>query len=275
MSQRTRVVFAVHRVPADDDVLLAIPALSGSRQLQIQSVLIRDANLVRAAALAATREVLPGGVVRNLSPQKIDQHFTAMASRLRERVEALAARFGYPATFREMEGQDYSALEPLAHEADFVAITRPDAIGATPTGTDADTPVPCRTTTLFINEPWLSGSSVLVAYEGRHSEKALEIAERYARQAELPLVLITPDGLPSASIDPSYTVHRATTPWSDTTIATLCHQHNARLLVLGGRSQSDWQAVARLLLESVPCSILQVVAQPDKASNYAQSTVTG
>lgn len=267
MQRRTRVVFAVHRVPTDDDVLLALPFLSGSQQLQIQSVLIRDTNLVRAAALPATQEVLPSGTVRKLSSLKVDEHFAAMANRLRERVEMLAARHGYPATFREVEGQDYSALEPLTENADFVAITRPDQGAKTPDQIHADSPIRCRKTTLFINEPWMSGSCVLMAYEGSQSESALDIADRYAQQARLPLVVVAPENLDVVPIEARHRVQRVSELWNDATMATLCRRHDARLLVLGEASQSGWQDVARLLIESVPCSILQVVPQSEKETS--------
>ncbi len=263
MAPRTRVVFATHRVPSDDEVLLAIPALSGSSRLQIQSVFIRDANLRIAANLPFTREILPSGTVRNLSLSKIDDHYRSMANRLRERVETLAVRLGYPTTFSEVEARDYSALSPLTDDADFVAITQPDVIAPVADHNQGEISpvVQCRTTTLFVNEPWLSGTSVVVAYEGTRTDVALEIADRYATQAKLPLVVIAPKGLDCTTIEAQHTVHFSAEDWNDAAIAALCRQHDARLLVLGTASHGHWQAVARLLIETTPCSILQVVTR--------------
>lgn len=259
MTKPTRIVYAADRVPSDDAALRAIEVLTGSRQLQIQSVFIRDSNLTRAATLSLTREVSREGTIRPLSPDNINAHFKATAERMRAYIERLAGQLGYAATFSEMEGLGLSAVEILGSAADFVAIVNPAPETRSAPHNRTLPRIRCRTTTLFVNEPWLSGTTVLIAYEGDQSSAALDVAERYALQTNRPLVLLTPSGLETTTLPPHHTVHKISGEWNEAAIASACRQLNAHLLVLGYSTSEAWESGPSYLINSTSCSILEVL----------------
>jgi hypothetical protein len=111
---------------------------------------------------------------------------------------------------------------------------------------------------LFVNEPWESGSSIVVLCEDQDavSGRALAIARRIADVEGLPLLLATRDSVESNLAD--RIVH--VTDWSEAEIAALCEAQDARLLVLSSLEQLDWQLLVPALAERLPCSLLRLEA---------------
>ncbi|MDZ7669002.1 MAG: hypothetical protein U5Q16_06100, partial [Gammaproteobacteria bacterium] len=112
---------------------------------------------------------------------------------------------------------------------------------------------------LFVNEPWASGSSVVVL-DG--SVDTLRAAARLAELEDLRLVVAnSPPGsrtsARSAAI-PAGAVERTLTDWEEESIADLCLAEDARLLIVPATGQFHWAGLIASLMDRLPCSVLKL-----------------
>ena len=111
---------------------------------------------------------------------------------------------------------------------------------------------------LVVNEPWLSGRSVVVVYEGERSRDALNLGARYANNAGLALTVAAPSGTVRPNAPQIADARWIEMAWDEEALASLCQKHDARLLVLSRSDAPQLTSMLPKLMDRVPCSILRL-----------------
>lgn len=257
---KLRLLVALDSRAPDAGALRLLTRLGGAGALELTCLFVEDEDLTRAAALPGLREISLTGQVQTLDPQRIAREVAADAESARAAFDHLAAELARE--HRALEHRFLVARGRLAEEfhraaatSDLVMVTRAlrtsglrPRLGRSFLGLVRE-PKPV----LFVNEPWQSGSRVVVLGDGPDT---LATAGRLAEAEGLPLVAVGPVGMPTP---PGVRLHPLAGV-TETPIAEACLAEDARLLVVPARADVDWPELLVSLLDRLPCSVLKLPA---------------
>jgi hypothetical protein len=258
----TRVLLTLDRDQLDADMLRAIMALADERDLELTGLYVEDEDLLKAARLPGLSEVsVNTGEVAALTLERIERELTGQARRARQQFESSARAHNFKHSFRVVRGRAGETVADVASASDVVVITRSlRAPGLRSRRGNHFAPVIERhNNLLFVNEPWASGSAVIVLCEGAAGTcaRALAVAGRIAAAEKVQLLIAVPPG--GRSVDWPQADRIIELPsWTETAIAQMCERENARLLVVPPTERLDWRALLLNTVDRVPCSLLRL-----------------
>jgi len=231
-------------------------------RVDLTCLFVEDADLLAAARLPGLREVSLSGEETSLDPARLVQDLERAARAAEQRFEQTArhlvrlhARLEH--RFRIARGRLVDELSRAAADADLVVLSRAlRATGLRPrTGRSFLSLMRQPGAVLLINEPWASGSAVVVLGE---DQDAVDRAARIAELEGLPLVAaLRPGDRPRDAIPAGARV-RELEAWDETAVAELCQAADARLLVTPASTDVDWSELLVTLVDRVPCSLLKL-----------------
>ncbi|MGI9327605.1 MAG: hypothetical protein ACR2PZ_20470 [Pseudomonadales bacterium] len=260
MSSRSQVLIVSDASRTEHNLVREIHLLLGSERISLKGLFIEDEEVLRATGLPIVKEVSHAGEVRDLTQDRLRQEFLQVASSLKHTLSNIANEMGYSSSFEVVKGSHSVELARAAADVDFVVFARAHLPGylRPRRGPDLVPLLSQAKSLLVVNEPWLSGRSVVVVYEGMASAEALRLAGGYARSAALDLIVVTPEGAQNPEEEAYATAQQVEMECTESALATLCQARDARLLVF---SHSDSLQLANMLpelVDRVPCSILRL-----------------
>ncbi|MEQ8861042.1 MAG: hypothetical protein RIC56_20535 [Pseudomonadales bacterium] len=260
-----RVLVALDNAEPNERALRLLAVLDPRAALEITGLFVEDEDLLAAARLPGLQEISLTGQQLRLDPERLARDLAQAAARARRAFDTLASRLGGTGValsrhseFVVTRGRVTEEYYRAAEHCDAVIVTR----GVHTSGlrsrpgrsflTLARQPKPV----LFVNEPWESGSSVVVL---AGDAGAVDTAARLARAEGLRLIVAAPPGANAASQElPKEAAPRQLADWEEDTIARLCVAVDARLLVLPARSDVDLAELLVSLMDRLPCSLLKL-----------------
>jgi hypothetical protein len=256
-----RVLVAFDCVGPSEEVLLGITQLLEFDRLEVTGLYVEDEDLLRAASLPGLREVTLSGRASALDAERIAAEIAGEADRARAAFETLASALlhqqpHFTHRFDVIRGRIAEALERAASESDMVLLTRTlRGSGLRPRQARAFSSLARQPRhVLFVNEPWATGSSVVVL-DG--SPDSLRQAARLARAQGLRLVVaLGPQ--PGTSELPPGSITRRLSRLDEAAIADLCLREDARVLVLPPTDGLDAAELLVSLADRLPCSLLKL-----------------
>jgi nucleotide-binding universal stress UspA family protein len=258
-----RVLVTFDCTHPNERVLSALVRLLGAVAVDVTGLYVEDEDLLRAASLPGLREISLSGKEATLDIARIVRDVAREAASAQRSFESLARRLASEHErlqhhFLVARGRIAEEMGRAALEADLVVVTRalrPSFLRPRLARAYEDLVRQSRQV-LFVNEPWASGTSVVVLHG---SDAALAYGARLAAAEGLRLVLAAPPGeaVDTAGLPRAPTV-RHLADWEEETIAELCLSENARLLVMGARADLDWQELLLSLADRIPCSLLKL-----------------
>ena len=261
-----RVLVTLDGPQPDERVLRTLWNLLDPDALELTGLYVEDEDLLRAANLPCLREVSFTGSEAGLDAARLAREMAEEAAAAERAFETLAAglmrehrRLAHHFTITR--GRFAQVFDTAAADADLVMVTR--ALHATGMrrrlGRSFGPLVRQPRHVLFVNEPWATGSSIVVL---NCSDQALDYGSRLARAEGLRLVVVTPIAVapPRAERLPPDTTVRQLADWDEEKIAELCLREDARLLVLPEIPDLDWQELLVSLMDRLPCSVLKLAS---------------
>lgn len=255
-----RVLIAFDSGHLSEQLLRQLPHWLGADALEMIGLYVEDEDLLRAARLPGLREISFSGQPSSLEPQRIGEALAREAAAARSAFELLASRLAtehrqLAHRFVVARGRVTDELCHAADESDFVMVTRTlRATGLRPRlGPSFRELIRQPRHVLFVNEPWASGTSVVVL-DGDAS--ALGYGRRLAEAENLRLVLALPPDAPEPT-EPGLTTRRLP-DLDEERIAELCHREDARLLIVSPSGEVDLTGLLTSLMDRLPCSLLKL-----------------
>ena len=257
-----RILYMLDYGTSDTEALRLMRALSDAGEPELTGLYVEDEDLERAMRLPGLAEVnVRQKGAAALQPGQLQQDLRAHADTTRSLFERSASRLDITCTFRRIRGRTGEAVVDAAATSDLVVVTRPlRAFGLRARqAAQFDALIRAHSNVFFVNEPWSSGSSIVVLVDGEAHEQrhALRLARRLAEVEGLPLVAGSPVAAPVAAADRTARLDA----WTQRGIVDLCEAEDARLLVLPELEQIDWQQLVPALAERLSCSVLKVAAR--------------
>ncbi len=269
MTEAVQVVFVFECGSADLEALRAIRALAGGAAPRVVGLFIEDEALYGAAALPGTVEVsLTSLKAEHLDPARIRDDLERHAQDVRARFEQSAQHLRLHHSFKTIRGEPAQMLSDVAGQSDFVVLCRPlRGPGFRPRRlVQLDSLMSRYRQVMFVNEPWETGSRVVVVAGGEMpvSAYAIDKAADMAAAEGLELVVATAVGA-CADLAEAGAAGRCLelADISEESIVALCRSEDARLLVVDVDERLDWQTLLDGLVDRLSCSLLIVNQQPD------------
>jgi hypothetical protein len=262
--QSVRVLVTFDCTHPDPRLLRQLTKLLGASRLDVTGLYVEDEDLLRAASLPGLHEVSLSGQQTELSAARITREFEREAAAAASAFERLALQLAAEHAqlahrFLVTRGRIVEEIGRAAHDYDFVMVTRAlRATGLRPRiGRSYHDLVQSSKQVLFVNEPWASGSSIVVL---QGSAAAMDYARRLAAAEGLRLVVAVPEAAAAVPVSnaPPRTSIRPLPDWKEETIADLCLVEDARLLVIDARDDIDWRELLLSLMDKLPCSLLKL-----------------
>ncbi len=258
---RIRILVALDGTQPSEAPLRQLASLLMAEALEVIGLYVEDEDLLRAASLPGLREITFSGEQAVLDAERLAREIAGEAALARAAFELVASRLtstGATLQYRFLvaRGRHAEELARAAEASDFVLISRAlRTAGLRPRfGSSFAELLRQPKNVLVVNEPWDSGSSVVVL---RSSDEALRYAERMAESEDLRLVVATPPGAAAPDL-PEGAVRRSLPDWQEETIAELCLREDARLLVVPAATDVNWAELLVSLMDKLPCSLLKV-----------------
>ncbi len=258
---RIRILVALDGTQPSEAPLRQLAGLLVTEALEVTGLYVEDEDLLRAANLPGLREITFSGEQAVLDAERLARDIAGEAALARAAFELLAsrltsvdARLQY--RFLVARGRHAEELLRAAEASDFVLVSRAlRAAGLRPRfGSCFADLLRQPKDVLVVNEPWDSGSSVVVL---RGSEEAMRYGQRMAEFEDLRLVVAIPPGEAAPDL-PEGAVRRPLPDWQEETIADLCLREDARLLVVPAATDLNWAELLVSLMDKLPCSLLKV-----------------
>jgi hypothetical protein len=263
-----RVLVTFDCTHPNERALRQLMKLLGATQFEVTGLYVEDEDLLRAASLPGLREISLSGQLSELDATRlardIEQEAAAAARAFDLLAQNLAAEHEqFVHRFLITRGRIAEEVGRAAVDSDFVMVTRAlRATGLRPRlGRSYHDLVQRSKQVLFVNEPWASGTSLVVLHG---STATLDHARRLAAAEGLRLVIAVPDDAMVANAEAlaanpqSRTSIRRLADWREATIADLCLTEDARLLMIDARDDLDWSELLVSLVDKLPCSLLKL-----------------
>lgn len=262
-----RIVIALDPASPNADAFAALHALTagrlagdGEQPLEVCGLFVEDDDVLRYSSLPFARQVcVSSGVLEEVSVLRLEQQLRARAARMRTTFEVAVRAFQGSARFDVRRGGVVAELRAAAGDADLLVIARCgagaghrawfgvpiDALLAAP---------PCST--LFVQEPWRTGTSVLVASIDNATPMP-DVARHGARIAQADRLQLheldfVSDGVSAA------TQFGAEPPLTTANLIRACQRLHARVLVLPDVAAVRTHVDLVALVSEVPASVLLV-----------------
>lgn len=260
MKSHIEVLLVSDATRADRELVREIHLLIGSQQFTLKGLYIEDEDLMRASALPGAVEISFAGEIRQLTQDRLREDLLRTAQSLQETLDTAAAEHGYPNTFEVVKGSHAVELQRAAAGVDFVVVARPALPGSVRTrgGLQLEPLIAEHKTLLLVNEPWLSGRCVVVAYQGEKSLPSLRLGARYAASAGLELIVVAPSGTPRPDGPEAQQVSWIDLQGDEDELANICQRSDARLLIVAQSDGLPLLSILPKLMDRVPCSILRL-----------------
>lgn len=259
-----RVLLVLDWPGLDHDVLVTLARLLHPRGLDLTGLYVEDEDLLRAATLPGLHEISLSGRQLTLDPDRLTRDIAMEAAAARRAFDELAQGLAQQHErlqhrFLVARGHAMEELHRAAADFDFVLVgrgLRASRLRARH-GRSFSQILTQPKSILFVNEPWASGSSVVVL---AGNPQTLEAAARLADIEGLRLVAALPPGNAAESGDalPDGAIRRPLPDWEEETIADLCLAEDARLLVVPAAGRLDWPQLIASLMDRLPCSVLKL-----------------
>lgn len=256
-----RVLVTFDCARPSEDALLQLTALLEFDRLEVTGLYVEDEDLLRAASLPGLREISLTGVESRLDAEHVHGELARDAAAARAAFATLTHRLiGHhqrlTQRFDVIRGRVADALALAAADADLVLVTRTlRRSGLRPRQARAFAALARRpATVLFVNEPWASGTSVVVIAttdDGVRQGARLAAAEGLRLVAAAPADAALPELPPGAAL-------RRLPGLTEKDIADLCLAEDARLLVLPADHRLDVAELLVTLADRLPCSVLKL-----------------
>jgi hypothetical protein len=259
---RLRVLISFDSARPTEELLALLPQLLGPAELELTGLYVEDEDLLRAAQLPLLREVSLKGQLSELNAERLHREQSREAATIRQAFEQLASGMRLQHRFIVTRGRATEELARVAADSDFVMVAR--ALRAsglrTRSGAHYGALVRQPNNVLFVNEPWRSGSSVVVL---QGTPQATAAARRFAAADDLRLILAVPPdearrGTPTGGLPEGIDRRVALPAWTEEAIADLCLAEDARLLVVPRTENLDLSELLPQLMDRLPCSVLQL-----------------
>jgi hypothetical protein len=251
--RETRVLVALDCAHPSTEALEQLVRLLGAEHLELTGLYIEDEDLLRAAGIPGLREISLSGHVSELTADRLRGDMDRDLARIRGAFEQLAERLRLRHHFSVARGRLADALSAAASESDFVVVSRTVRVSGlrTRAGPYFDLLLKQPKGILFVNEPWASGSSVIVLGT---EPAALAAAAGIAEAEHVRLVVALLQHIPQPESLPHGAQVVRIADRGVNAIAELCLRRDARLLVLPADAGLDTGAV----LDRVSCSVLKL-----------------
>jgi nucleotide-binding universal stress UspA family protein len=271
-ARRRRLLVALDNAGPCDGAMRTLARLLAATPLEITGLFLEDEDLLRAAALPGMQEITLGGQAASLNAERISRDMAGAAAAARRAFDALTrhlasehGRLEY--RFQVARGHISEELDRAAAGQDVVVVTRAwrtaglrSRLGRTYSAL-ARQPL----SVLLINEPWASGSSVVVL-DG--DSATIAYAARLAQLEGVRLVVAQPPDARNPKLQDGAEV-RPLADLKEATLADLCLVEDARLLVLPPLADADWTELLVSLIDKLPCSLLKLApAVPPRPAAY-------
>jgi hypothetical protein len=258
----TRVLITLDCDQLDADAFKAIVALANEHDVEVTGLYVEDEDLLNAARLPGLSEVsVNTGEVTALSRERIEAQIVDQARRARQQFESTARSLHYKYSFVVARGPAVETVAKTALTTDIVVVSRAlRASGLRSRRGSHFAPIIERhSNLLFVNEPWASGSSVIVLCESSAGlcERALAVARRIATAEKIDLLIAVPADRSDTELPQGDRIIRLDA-WTEEAIAALCERENARLLVVPPTEKLDWRALLLNTIDRLPCSLLRL-----------------
>jgi nucleotide-binding universal stress UspA family protein len=266
LERHVRVLVTFDCTHPNERVLRQLTKLLGATRLDVTGLYVEDEDLLRAARLPGLREISFTGQLTDLDATRMGYEIQREAAAAAQAFELLARQLaaeheGFAHRFLIARGRIAEEVGRAASGCDFVMVTRAlRATGLRPRlGRAYHDLVQRAKQVLFVNEPWASGTSLVVLHD---SGPALDYARRLADAEGLRLVIAVPrDTSPETAAALTKTPNTSVRELADLgeeTLADLCFEEDARLLMVDGRDDLDWSGLLVSLMDKLPCSLLKV-----------------
>lgn len=254
---RKRVLVALDCTHPSGETLRQLPRLLGSAPLEITGLYIEDEDLMRAARLPGLREISLTGQIVELDLDRLRRDIAAELATVRKAFEELARELSLHCRVEVARGRVSETLCTAASESDFVLVSRTvRTSGLRPRTAPQFGPLLHQTRrVLFVNEPWASGTTVIVLGDDR---EAIDTGKRLADAEGLRLIVALPRSAPLPPGLPDACEIVRLSDRSEDAIADLCQQRDARLLIVPGDDDLDTATLLTGLMDRLPCSLLKL-----------------
>jgi|GEM_PF-6832226 len=255
------VLFLLDYGATDTEALNTLIALTGTVPTQVHGLFIEDVDLLGAAALPGNLEVaVINQQVTAFTAESLAYAFAREAERKRHLLETSARRLNLTCSFQVAQGRTMEALQQAAAKKDVIIVGRPLRAGIrVRTGRDYANIATPQQNLLFVNEPWRSGSSIVLVMEQSCDDpmRATRTARAIAEREGLNLIAATPNGLPEMVKDQfDQVVHIS--DLSPESLVGASQRLDARLLILPPLTSIDWQILLVNLLAKLSSSLLKL-----------------
>jgi hypothetical protein len=259
-----RVLLVLDWPGLDQDVVVTLTKLLRPRGLDLTGLYVEDEDVLRAAALPGLHEISFSGRQFTLDADRLSRDMAVEAAAARRAFNELAQGLARQHErlrhrFLVTRGRAMEELQRTAADFDFVLVARGLRASRLRArhGRHFTQMLTQPQSILFVNEPWASGSSVVVL---AGDSQTLQAAARLADIEGLRLVVALPPGEDDASGHglPDGSIQRTLTNWQEETIADLCLAEDARLLIVSATGQLDWPQLIASLMDRLPCSVLKL-----------------
>lgn len=253
-----KVLFLLECGSKDAQGLRAVTALVDGQSAEVAGLFIEDEDLMNAARFPGSTEIsLHSREVTQLDATRMQQALVQQAFEIQQLFEQSARRLKLRHSFRVTRGRLMEKLLESAAAQDLLVVGRPLLAPGfrARTGVHFAQLLPVQQDVLFINEPWDSGSTIIVLLHDRGAPADNVIGKaRAIADAENLQLIIAYTGKVDAQLlsqaDQLLPLHGV----DDGVLVDLCAGKDARLLVISG--MDDWHNLLVGLLNRLSCSLL-------------------
>ncbi len=260
-AKRARLLLAMDCDKPDAAAVRVLFEIVSNPAMELIGIYVEDEDLLRAAHLPGLKEILLSGRSEQLDPDRVAQDLSRQSAAAQQAFHEMARQLaadhrGLQSRFLRARGRLADELDRAATETDIVLVARSQAGGLRRHhGMTFRGLLHRPGHVLIVNEPWDSGTAVVVI----PAPGAVQVAERLAQAERLRLVLAAPADRSAGVLDaPSDTQVRRLARFDEASLADLCLEEDARLLVIGADSGFDQDVLVSSLVDRLPCSVLRL-----------------
>ena len=259
-TSKPRVFFLLDHGTQEADVLAVVGAMTGKGDVEVEGLFVEDTDLMAAAARPGFVEVtVSTSAVTSLSQEHVQQAVLREAKSKQELFERTARMNDIRHRFQIRKGRTLETLAGVAERNDLIIVGRSLRAGIrVRSASQYESVVDTHGDVLFVNEPWATGTSVVVVLSQDMDwrqilDRAVAIADDQG---------LTPHVVASSDFDASSlpgSVHLVqVADFSADALLEVCGILDARLLILPNIEDTNWKEVFASLLNDLSCSLLRV-----------------
>ena len=197
MTRFRRLVLEVGHGAADPETIRETAAFAQLMDAELHALFVEDETLLHASALPFAREISPLSYQwRKLEPDRLEAELKAAAVQARRHLEAAAHAIGIRRSFEVRRGDLAMHVADICAASDIIVVSTPRQISGGTHGFVRLRETACRSVASVLYLPPKIGRKhgPVVAIARNAADANLEIAQRIARQAREPLLVLAPPG---------------------------------------------------------------------------------